>query len=169
MYFVYLLDFLTNGNITLKSSYDCKEDALSDLETIALNYVRDLEGSKQAMIAFQKDKDIEQISLDTNLKDGLYLKKDNECVIVYQKHKLLLPGKIWNSTELKMTKAALFGITYFKINNQTCVSEIKPTIKKQVLKNTDDKHNNLMNELHKLFSNSDNNFGLKISKKQHSD
>lgn len=164
MYYIYFIDLLISvPNTTLKSSYDCTESALDDLELIALNYIREQEGIKQSSIALQNNKDINQILADDTLKEGLYLKRVENSVLVYQKQKIILTGKLWNSYEMKIDKIGVFGITSSNINSKNTQ---EPIIKAKTIKIIhDNKHNSLMDELNKLFNNS-TNFGLK---KQHSD
>jgi parvulin-like peptidyl-prolyl isomerase len=65
-YLVYLLNYKENDTVTLKDSYQNKDDALKSLERNAVEYIRDLQGKQQAEICKQdkKPKDILKEAID---------------------------------------------------------------------------------------------------------
>ena len=65
-----LIENKLNEKITVRDQYLSKEDATKNLERIALEYVKDKQGTQQQEVCKQ-NKTKEQLVADSNLKEGL--------------------------------------------------------------------------------------------------
>jgi len=153
-YIIYYIDCKTIGKVIHKITYHSKENAINNLEKHALEFIRELEGSKQASVAFQNEKTPDQITSDVSLKEGLYLKKENEFIIVYEKNNITINGW-WNSYEKKTEKIGVFGIMSFDVEEEVSTVYQRP-VTAYVKMNDNSLHGHLV----KLFNN-DPRFGLK--------
>ena len=153
-YIVYFLNLQTLKPIFYKY-YDDEKIALSKIDSIALEYVKNEQGKQQADIAIQPTKSVIEIQNDTTLKEGLYLKKEGDIMIVYEKTKVALTGYIYSSYEIRMNKIGKFDVTDIDLDiPQNC------TIKtKQV--SPCERNCTYMDELKLRLQQSDNKFGLK--------
>ena len=115
-YLIYFLNYKDNDAITLKDSYQCRDDALKNVERNAIEYIKELQGKQQADICKQ-EKTPEKILSDTSLKERLYIRKENECIILYEKLTVVIPGTVWNSSSLKIKKIGKFYITEYNFDD----------------------------------------------------
>jgi len=123
-YIIYFLDYKKNNVITIKEMYLAKEDAYNNLERVAIDYIRDLQGKQQAEICKQ-DKTPEQLLVDKTIKEGIYFKKQDEQITIYEKITIVLPGRVWNSNDLKVNKIGQFNVTEYNIGD---IEQLKVTI-----------------------------------------
>ncbi|ARF10082.1 hypothetical protein Indivirus_12_10 [Indivirus ILV1] len=114
-YLVYLLNYKEFDSVVLKDMYRERDDAIKSLERNAINYIKELQGKQQADICKQ-DKAVEEILADSKLKEGLYIIKDGDAVILYEKTTVVKVGNLWNSRSLKMIKAGKFYITEYNFD-----------------------------------------------------
>lgn len=185
-YLIYFLDYKKNDSITIKENhYLTKEDATNNVERIALEYVKEMQGKQQADICKQT-KSLDEICNSIDIKNGMYIFKSNDNVILYEKTNLILEGKIWNSQTSVMDKLGMFSVTDIEIDDNILNNyyNINPTPKrilfnsheekttKQLqfkINNIDDVKNNidnklrnsLLSELKDKFSLNKPNYGLK--------
>ena len=115
-YLIYLLNYKESDSVILKDSYIDRGDALNSLERNAIEYIKELQGKQQADICKQ-EKTCADILADTNLKEGLYFRKDGESIILYEKITIVKPGTIWNSSSLKLNKVGKFYITEYNFDD----------------------------------------------------
>ena len=161
-YLVYLLNYKENDSVTLKDSYQAEIDATNSLERIAIEYIKELQGKQQADICKQ-EKLPKEILKDQTLKEGLYIIKEGDAVILYEKVTVVAEGTLWNSNSLKVNKVGKFYVTEFNFDDSvfrcscmlsrpsTTIKYTKPTI-----------NLSFVDELKKL----DGNFGLKPPRKR---
>lgn len=115
-YLVYLLNYKESDSVTIKDSYHNKEDAIHSLERNATEYIRELQGKQQADICKQ-DKPTDEILSDIKLREGLYIKKEGDSVIIYEKTTVTKIGTVWNSSYLKMVKVGKFYVTEYNFDD----------------------------------------------------
>lgn len=115
-YIIYFLDYKKNNAISIKDMYLAKEDAYNNLERVAIDYIRDLQGKQQAEICKQ-DKTPEQLLVDKTIKEGMYIKKQDELITVYEKITIVLPGRIWNSNDLQVNKIGQISVTEYNFDD----------------------------------------------------
>lgn len=108
---IYFLDY-SNNQIICKMSYKSMDLALDYIDRVALDYIRETQGTNQLLVC-QKYDNPNNILSDPTLKPGYYLikNKSHEKIYLFEKKSHLIPGYIWNSTELKLEKTGEFGIT----------------------------------------------------------
>lgn len=131
-YMVYLLNYKDSDSVVLKDSYRERNDAIHSLERTAIEHIKELQGKQQADICKQ-DKTPEEILADVQLREGLYIRKDGDSILLYEKKTVVKVGNFWNSNSLKILKVGKFYITeynfdeaMFRCNNSITRS---PTIK----------------------------------------
>ena len=112
---IYFLDHIDDNKVIIKDYYTSKDDALNALEKIAIDFIKEQQGKQQTSICKQYDKSIEDIQKDTSIKEGLYLKKHNDSIVLYEKKNILTPGTIWNSFNLQVYKIGTFYTTDINI------------------------------------------------------
>lgn len=126
-YLVYFLDYKKlNKNlldeITCKAIFNSRKAATGFLSEYAIDYVREYQGKQQTEICIQYDKTPEQILSDQKLKEGYYLGKKDDSIILYEKTQIKIPGTIWNSYELKINKIGMFNIAEIQSNSDNFVT-----------------------------------------------
>ena len=116
-YLIYYLDNKKDESIQVKAVYLSKEDAVTNLENVAVNYVNEFQGKIQAGICKQ-DKTPEQILADPALDKGMYLVKDKktDSLFLYEKVNVVLEGILYNSYDKKITKIGKFDVTEAEID-----------------------------------------------------
>ena len=115
-YIIYFIDHKNCDNVIIKELYRSKEDAVLNVEKVAIEYIRNLQGKQQADICKQQ-KSPQDILNDVNLKEGFYILVDNSVVTLYEKISGVIPGKIWNSYELQINKIGLFNYTEYNFDD----------------------------------------------------
>lgn len=98
-------------DMVIKACFKDEHEAIGNLVTVALEYIRELEGTKQAEIALQSNKTEYQIANDISLKEGLYLKEVNNVMYLYEKKRAVLPGWVFDTYGTEFNKIGQFGIT----------------------------------------------------------
>ena len=157
-YLVCFVDYKKNDNIIIKDSYLAKIDAEKRLESVALEYVKEYQGKQQAEKC-QLDLTPDQILSDVTLKEGLYIRKVDETVVLYEKVNVVLEGAIWNSYDVKVNKIGLFTISEYNFENQMamCGCNIQKIEKVEKVENThivsrsESNPSMLLDELKQLF------------------
>lgn len=115
-YIIYFIDYKDGNNVVIKELYRSKEDAVLNVEKVATEYIRNLQGKQQADICKQQ-KSPQDILNDVNLKEGFYILVDNSVVTLYEKISGVIPGTIWNSYELQINKIGLFNYTEYNFDD----------------------------------------------------
>lgn len=170
-YLIYFLDNTKNNAITIKNTYKNKNDAIINIEKIAFDYVRELEGEKQTRICKQ-DKTPDQILNDTNLKDGLYIIKNGDIVTLHEKISQLIQGRVWNGLQNDIKQIGVFGMIEYKnvefLMTKRCNTETKiiqndenPQLSMSLPKGT-----GFLDELKKIINETDGKFNLKVNRHQ---
>lgn len=164
-YLIYFLDNNKNDMITIEDTYKNKNDAIINIEKIALDYVKKVEGEKQAEICKQ-DKTPEQITDDLTLKNGLYIIKNNNIVTLYEKTTQIIPGTIWNGYKNVMGKIGMFGMIEYKIDGNLirCPCSEPKKIIREVKQPNDVKNVSFLDELKKMIGDTDGKFNLRSQK-----
>jgi hypothetical protein len=162
---IYFLDNKKNDLITIKDTYINKNDAIANLEKIAIEYVKKIEGEKQADICKQEMTGT-QIADDVNLKNGLYIVKNNDIVFLYEKQTQIILGSIWNGYKSITEKIGFFGIIEYKIDDNmtrcSCTIQKKVQIKPKI--NNEPITPNFLDELKKMINNTEGKFNLRSTK-----
>lgn len=131
-YMVYLLNYKENDSVTLKDSYSAECDAKNSLERNAIEYIKELQGKQQADICKQ-DKPPREILKDVTLKEGMYIVKEVDTIVLYEKITVVVPGTVWNSNSLKINKVGKFYVTEFNFDDSifrcTCMLSKPSTVK----------------------------------------
>jgi hypothetical protein len=138
---IYFLNQKSHDQVEIKDTYLSKDDAINNIERVALDYIVEFNGKQQLEISKQYDRTTDQISSDQSLRPGLYLLKDNKensSIILYEKINKLVPGTIWNSYETKMEKLGKFYYMLINLDNfQTqCTCNIPKNLDKKEPKNS---------------------------------
>ena len=160
---IYFIDYKKNDVVSIKDQYSDKNDANKNIERIAIEYVKEMQGKQQAEICKQ-DKTPEQIQLDATLKEGMYIKKSDDSIILYEKITVVQPGFVFNSNIMKVNKIGLFGLNEYNFDESmitrcSCSSQRKPIpINK---KSTHGGNQALVDELRKLIGDTKGKFKLK--------
>ncbi|QKF94432.1 hypothetical protein QKU48_gp0974 [Fadolivirus algeromassiliense] len=138
-YLIYFLDYKQGDQVTLKHQYFTPEDAQNDLERIAIEYIKEYQGKQQTVICKQ-DKTPEQILADNTLREGMYIRKTDNAVLLYEKATVTIPGTIWGTTtQLQVNKIGLFKVTEFVFDDSmvtrcTCNSQNKQPVPRKLSK-----------------------------------
>lgn len=156
IYFIYFLD--NRNRLQIKNNYSSKYEAINNMENIAIDYIRELQGKQQVDVCKQYDKNIQQLKIDTKIKEGLYLMKEGELIVLYEKSNTLIPGTFWNNYEMNLIKIGFFGLTEYYIEQVSSTEKPKPPKPIQTIKTVD-----FVSELKKRFNNGQENFGLRKS------
>lgn len=159
-YIIYFLDYKKDDSIIIIDSYKNINDAHLNLEKCAIDYVKKLEGEKQANICKQ-DKTPEQITADMTLREGLYIRKQENSFILYEKFTKITPGYLRNGVELLTSKIGSFGITQYKFDHIVaqcaCTVRQPKKIQQSQLKSVP----SFIHELQQMFKENDGKFVLK--------
>ncbi len=164
---IYFLDNKKSDLISIKDTYVNKNDAIANLEKIAIEYIKKIEGEKQADICKQ-DLTTNQIANDANLRNGLYIIKNNDTIILYEKLTHVSPGTIWNGYKNTVEKIGVFGIIEYKIDD--IMTQCSCTIQKKIQIRSGPKINNepngpnFLDELKKIINNTEGKFNLRSIK-----
>lgn len=126
-YLVYLLNYKDGDTVILKDSYQDRDDALKSLERTGVEYIKELQGKQQAEICKQ-DKTVDEILADTKLKEGMYLRKEDTSIILYEKITVFIAGALWGkSKSLQVNKIGKFFITEYNFDDSifrcTCMTQ----------------------------------------------
>ena len=164
-YFICFLDYMIGDAIHIKDCYKEKQDALNNLEKVAIEYVREFQGKQQAEKC-KIDKTPEELLMDIACKEGLYIKTVNDTVILYEKVNYVLPGRFYNSNDLKVNKIGLFTISeynfndsMFRLNRQNLISDKNEKLDSNQKSNKEDlsidgdiiaNHSSVLDELKKI-------------------
>ena len=164
-YIIYFLDNNKDDLITIEDTYKNKNDGIINVEKIALEYIKKIEGEKQMEICKQ-DKTPEQIMDDVNLRNGLYIIKNNNTITLYEKTTQIISGTIWNGYKNIINKIGIFGMIEYKIDDNLvrCSCNIPKIVMREVKPVKEEKNTNFMDELKKLISDTDGKFNLKPQK-----
>lgn len=132
-YIIYHLDYKKNDIVAIKDMYITKEDAFNNVERVAMEYIKEFQGKQQAEICKQ-DKTPDQLLADTTIKEGMYIRKVNDVITIYEKITFVFTGWLKNSKSLQVNKIGQMSVTeynfddaFFKCN---CNNEVQMTIEK---------------------------------------
>lgn len=121
-FLVYFLDYKNQEEVSIKQQYKTKEDAENSLEQVAVDFIKELQGRQQAEICKQYEKSVENIQNDSKLGKGLYIKKENKNITLYEKEEVSMSGYLYglyNTTAVN--KLGSYGVTEVNLD----VSEFK--------------------------------------------
>ncbi len=110
IYSVFYCDKQNNGSIYFKHQSTTEDNAIAKLEKYALEHIKNEEGGKHTKIAFQDSKTLDNIRDDVELRNGLYLKKGDKIINVYEKKTKVIPGMIYNSEEIVVVPVGYFCV-----------------------------------------------------------
>ncbi len=167
-YLVFLQNTTKDGNIVIKGRFESNEEAKTQLTQIALDHVRADGGDRQASVAFQNDKSLEEISTDINLNPGLYLKENDGIIEVYEKTAKEV-GYLMSNIKYFIEKIAVFSTTEidFEVPERfSCGCNVKKSAK--VVKQTIPRKYTFLEQLSSLLKSGNKNFGLKPTNIAHS-
>lgn len=116
-YIICFLDYTKDDLIQVKNLYHTKEDAINNTERVAIEYIKEMQGKQQADICKQ-EKTIDEILNNNKLKEGMYIIKSNNNVILYEKVNITLPGRLWSSLQMEMNKIGLFTVSDLNDDNE---------------------------------------------------
>lgn len=156
-YLTCFIDYKRGDQVIIKNQYFTKEDAQNDLERVAIEHVREYQGKQQADVCKQ-DKNADQLLADLTLKEGMYIRKMDDSIVLHEKINLVLPGRLWNSSELKVNKIGLFNITEFRSDDSmtarcSCTSQKREIVNKRPSSNSNSsKTHTYLQELQSLLS-----------------
>ena len=162
-YLIYFQDNIKNNVISIRDTYRTKNDAIINLERIALDYVKKAEGEKQADICKQ-DKTLLQITNDTTLRNGLYIIKQTEIILLCEKSTKIVAGSLWNGYNTTTEQIGVFGFIEYKFDDNFINFSEHKNITKEI-KNEIIVAPSFLDELKKII-NTDGKFNLKPVKKQ---
>jgi|688.fasta_scaffold738802_1 hypothetical protein len=155
LYIVCFLDKLDN-KIIIKDMCRSTRVAIEKLESIALDHVKDLQGKHQAEKCFI-EKNADELLSDITIKEGLYIRREDDNLVLYEKVNKIIPGTLWgHSYEMKVNKIGIFMICIYMNNDSTYRSSYiahrpevyKPSISLNNNKNTKtDEPYSFLNEL----------------------
>jgi len=156
-YFIFYLDYKNNDKVILKESHSTTQDAQCNLEFVALDHIKKYQGEQQVLICKQYEKSPDQILNDSILKEGMYVRRENDKLVLYEKVNELIPGTFWNSYILKVNKIGIFDIASYEIelnNNVNTCKYISTHVDNKLIDNKDIVgKKSYIGELHKLFEN----------------
>lgn len=164
-YLIYFSDNKKNDHIMIKDTYKNKNDAIINVEKIAFEYVKKIEGEKQMNVCKQ-EKTPEQILDDPTLRNGLYIIKTNNVVSLYEKYTQTIPGTIWNGYKNVIDKIGIFGMIEYKIDDTLvrCACSISPPIHNGQKTPIEIKSVNFLDELNKVIGDTNGKFNLRSNK-----
>jgi len=159
-YLLYFLDYKNKYSISIKADYQARDDALINLEKVALEYVKDQQGKQQMEICKRYDDNVQQILTNPNIKEGLYLKKRDDMVVLYEKVNVVVTGTLWNSMEMQVNEIGLFGITDYNLELLVkCSCNVAKTPVSNSIKPVSGY--TFLDQLKERLLESDNNYGLR--------
>lgn len=169
-YLIYFLDNTKNNAITIKNTYKNRNDAIINIEKIAFDYVRELEGEKQARRCKQ-EKTPDQILNDITLKDGLYIIKNGDTINLHEKTSQLIQGRVWNGHQNDIIQIGVFGMIEYKNVESLMTKRYNDETKiianeHQQLSGPLPKCTGFLDELKKIINETDGKFNLKVNQKQ---
>lgn len=142
---IYFLDYKKNDSVTIKEMYMSKDDAFNNIEKVAIDYIKELQGKQQADICKQ-DKTPEQLLADISTKEGMYIRKYDDHVIIYEKTTVVVPGTLWNSNTLQVNKIAQISVMEYNFDdmlfNCSCKIERKQRITIPIIPSQNNQKNN---------------------------
>ena len=115
---VHFID-LHNYQVQIKQCFTNRDEAMANLENIAVDYIKELQGKQQADICKQYETPIEKLA---ELDKGLYLHKDGNNLIMYEKNEQVTSGLFSYYHVPKVEKIGLFGIAEFEIETTQNIS-----------------------------------------------
>lgn len=131
MYY-YLVYFLNYKNLdknmdelVCRAILNSRKEAIQFLSQYAIEYIQEYQGKQQAEICIQYDKTMDEIANDPKLKEGYYLGKNNDTIILYEKVQHKIAGTLWNSYEIRVNKVGAFNVAEIEIST---MDNTKPII-----------------------------------------
>jgi len=160
-YVVVFVDSEIDGKLVTKGYYETLSSAEEQLKNHALELVKKDGGERQEKVAFQNDKELNEIQLDTALNNGLYLKdvqgKDGKKMVYVYEKGVEDTGRIFSSIQNYIKSKGLFTITEIDFDvpeRFSCGCNVKRTVPKK--SNTKSGQNSpiitFADELKKLFN-----------------
>ena len=147
---VYTVQFLKLGEldkISQRGTYLTVEDAYLSLAHHGLSYVKKQNGKKQMEIADISEKEVDEVRMNEEYREGLYLKfcDDNKVLDVYEKYKKRVPGMLYGeSFEVLCERVGMFVVNSFnyeQMQNNGVSDELVKTMLPDVLEKQDPKIN----------------------------
>lgn len=168
---IYFINVEHPEEVILKGKYNNISDAMRDMNNMALDYVKSIDGERQVNIALQTCSP-DEIKNNCELRDGLYLIRDGTVCNVFEK-KSTLQGFFWPSYVPSIRRVALFSVTELEYqNNGIKISEMKiDTVRESPKRNFDKQDMTYITEIGNLLSSSDSDHilpsQLKYNKKRY--
>jgi hypothetical protein len=117
-YLIYFLDYKKNDTIIIKDVYMTREDAMSNLERVTIEYIKDLQGKQQVdMCKEHEGKTPDQLLANKSIKEGLYIRKIDDHILLYQKVTMTVSGMLWNYNKLRVQKIGQFYVTEYNFDD----------------------------------------------------
>lgn len=116
----------TSGKLVVKDTFSSEQNAKDNLSTVALAFIKEAEGDSQVAVSMQDSKSVDEIKGDTTLKDGHYLKHDDndgDVLHLYQKESIVYEGTLYNTYDIKMTQKGYYSVATIGINVGKMVEE----------------------------------------------
>lgn len=116
-YVVVYIDSKNEGSLVTKGYYESMSEAESNLKGHAMETVRSDGGERQERIAMQNGRSLEDIRLDPNLNNGLYIQvsENGKLIYVYEKS-MRTTGYLFSSVSSYINRVGLFTITEIEFN-----------------------------------------------------
>lgn len=151
-YFIAYHDILSDS-ITLYEEFHTETDAVNSLEKCSLKYIKKAQGKKQLANCTRNEMEI----INDTAFFGMFIVKEGNRIILKEKALNIIPGLMWNSHEMKITKLGSFTVVQHDISDtKSCNCNLSYT--SSVASN----HNDLfLKELKERLAQIENNFGLK--------
>jgi hypothetical protein len=159
-YLIYYQDNQKNDLITIKDTYKNKNDAQLNLEKVALEHVKKIGGEKQGDICKQTQT-LEQITNNLGLRDGLYIIKQNDVIILCEKMTKIISGTLWNGYKPITEQIGVFGIIEYKIDDNLMRCECSTLKERQRSNRQTVVAPNFLDELKKMIDDTEGKFNLK--------
>lgn len=155
-YIICYIDYKNKDLISIKDQYLNKNDAINNLERIAIEFIKECEGKHQANKC-KVDKDPTSFVSDMAYKEGMYIRCMDETIVVYEKVSTMSNGIMWNSRETKVNKIGLFTISEWNIDDALfrCNCPRVENVTKIIPVNLSNEKGTYMDELRKLIGEGD--------------
>lgn len=116
-YVVVYIDSKNEGSLVTKGYYESMSEAESNLKGHAMEYVRSDGGERQERIALQNGRSLEEIRVDPNLNNGLYIQtsENGKLMHIYEKS-MRTTGYVFSSVYSYINKVGMFTITEIEFN-----------------------------------------------------
>ncbi len=144
VYLIYFIDHKTGNSVIIKDQYRTLDDSTKNLERVACEYVREMQGKQQFDVCKQ-NKTMAQLLNDNFVREGMYIECIGNVIVLYEKVQVVVTGTLWNTKVLDVIKIGTFGVTEFVVDeaiaNQgqcNCIASRAQPVAKSVTKTLTD-------------------------------